>query len=315
MSCIGTLTEHLSGYIDSVLNPLLPTISSYVQDTTHFLRILEDIDNIPPGSLLVTMDVSALYTTIPHDEGVSACKSFLSTNGFSNSFIKEFLCLIDFILKHNNFEFNGSHYLQICGTAMGSKMAPSYAIIFMADLESKLLSNSQLKPLHYYRYIDDIFFIWPHGLDNLNAFFTSCNDFHPSIKFTHSYSDVEIPFLDVMVQVNHDSIATTLYCKPTDTHTYLNFNSSHHVSLKKSIVFSQCIRIKRICSSQFEYDRHVDSLVGYFLENDYPLKLIKDSVLRASRYSRSQLLLYKPKASSSRIHLGLGHSPKTENTI
>ncbi|KAJ8046469.1 hypothetical protein HOLleu_05145 [Holothuria leucospilota] len=39
VSCIGTLTEHLAGYIDRVLNPLLPTINSYVQDTTHFLRI------------------------------------------------------------------------------------------------------------------------------------------------------------------------------------------------------------------------------------------------------------------------------------
>ncbi|KAJ8044656.1 Neuromedin-U receptor 2 [Holothuria leucospilota] len=47
--------------------------SSYIQDTTHFLRILKDVKSLPSNSLLVTMDVSALYTNIPHEEGVLAC--------------------------------------------------------------------------------------------------------------------------------------------------------------------------------------------------------------------------------------------------
>ncbi|XP_033120928.1 uncharacterized protein LOC117120039 [Anneissia japonica] len=34
----GTLTEHISGFVDSILNPLLPFIPSFVQDTTDFLR-------------------------------------------------------------------------------------------------------------------------------------------------------------------------------------------------------------------------------------------------------------------------------------
>ncbi|KAJ8023802.1 hypothetical protein HOLleu_36345 [Holothuria leucospilota] len=84
------------------------------------------------------------------------------------------------------------------------------------------------------------------------------------------FSDKEIPFLDVLVKLHSGSIATTLYCKPTDTHGYLNFNSSHHISLKRSIVFSQCIRIKRICSTKSEYDKHVGNLVEFFLNNDYP---------------------------------------------
>jgi hypothetical protein len=38
------------------------------------------------------------------------------------------------VLK-KNFTFNGDHYIQINGTAMGTKMAPSYANIFMGKLE------------------------------------------------------------------------------------------------------------------------------------------------------------------------------------
>jgi hypothetical protein len=46
------------------------------------------------------------------------------------------------VLKKNNFTFNGDHYLQINGTAMGTKMAPSYANIFMGKLEKQLLESS-----------------------------------------------------------------------------------------------------------------------------------------------------------------------------
>jgi hypothetical protein len=48
------------------------------------------------------------------------------------------------VLKKNNFTFNGDHYLQINGTAMGTNMAPSYANIFMGKLE-KHCSNRLLK--------------------------------------------------------------------------------------------------------------------------------------------------------------------------
>jgi hypothetical protein len=43
--------------------------------------------------------------------------------------------LLTLVLKHSNFTFNGEHFLQINGTAMGTKMAPSFASIFMGKLE------------------------------------------------------------------------------------------------------------------------------------------------------------------------------------
>jgi hypothetical protein len=39
------------------------------------------------------------------------------------------------VLKKNNFILNGDHYLQINGTAMGTKMAPSHANTFMGKFE------------------------------------------------------------------------------------------------------------------------------------------------------------------------------------
>ena len=47
------------------------------------------------------------------------------------------------------------------GTAMGTRMAPNYAIIFMHKIESEILDKTPLKPKFFKRFIDDIFIIWP----------------------------------------------------------------------------------------------------------------------------------------------------------
>ena len=42
--------------------------------------------------------------------------------------------------------FNEEHYLQLQGTAMGTKMAPSYANLFMGHLEPRLIQTNEKKP-------------------------------------------------------------------------------------------------------------------------------------------------------------------------
>ena len=45
-------------------------------------------------------------------------------------------------LAENSFQFNGKNYLQIHGTAMGTKMAVAFANIFMAKVETEILNQS-----------------------------------------------------------------------------------------------------------------------------------------------------------------------------
>ena len=107
---------------------------------------------------------------------------------------------------------------QIRGTTIGTKFAPPYAILFMADLEEKILSASEKKPMIWWRYIDDIFFIWEHGEESLENFLNKLNSFHPTIKFTAEYSKETIYFLDVNIRLVGGGLMTDLFVKPTDTH-------------------------------------------------------------------------------------------------
>ena len=49
---------------------------------------------------------------------------------------------------------------------MGSPLACILANIFMECFESELLSLFPLQPAIWLRYVDDIFIIWPHGMEH-----------------------------------------------------------------------------------------------------------------------------------------------------
>ncbi|XP_063954030.1 uncharacterized protein LOC135153802 [Lytechinus pictus] len=103
------------------------------------------------------------------------------------------------------------HYLQIFGTAMGTRMAPSFACLFMTKLEQQMLDSAPCRPWIWWRYIDDIFFIWTREEDSLHTFIDHINSFHRTIKFTSDFSQQETHFLDVTVQKKPNGITTTLY--------------------------------------------------------------------------------------------------------
>ena len=162
--------------------------------------------------------------------------------------------LIKMILTMNNFQFENSHYLQLHGTALSTKMTPAYANLFMDDLEQKILSQSPLKPLVWWRYIDDVFMIWPHGEEKLSEF-VNLNSSHETIKFTHDVSPSKINFLDVTVLLHNNSIATDLHVKSTDTHKYLLSSSCHPNHIKRSIPYCLALKLRRICSTDDSFKR------------------------------------------------------------
>lgn len=93
--------------------------------------------------------------------------------------------LLHTVLAHNYFQFHDSIYHQVQGTAMGTVTAPSYANLFMAELEERLLDESTTDPIIWKRYIDDILCIWPGTPESLKEFIDHLNEAHPTIKFTY----------------------------------------------------------------------------------------------------------------------------------
>ena len=114
--------------------------------------------------------------------------------------------MAEFVLKNNYFEFNGQVKHQISGTAISTKFAPTYACIFMDEIETKFLETKEFQPLVLFKYIDNVFFIWTHGPDKLVSFMTEFNNYHPNIKFTYESNKESITFLDLDVSLSETFI-------------------------------------------------------------------------------------------------------------
>ena len=301
-----TPTEKISEWVDDQLQPLVKELPSFIQDDNDFLRKIDTINethNLPPDTLLVTWDVKSLYTNIPESGGAAACRHYLHSNGKSINVIEIIMKFICLILNCNNFTFGNASFLQRSGTAMGTRMAPSYANLFMGYLESELLSSSPEKPLVWYRYIDDVFFIWTHGREKYNEFLNFCNNNRFGMVFEtneDSVSSTSVPFLDVRVILENGKLKTDLYSKPTDKFQYLNFASCHPYHQKANLPYSLALRIRRICSSTDDFKRHCKELTVRLRRRGYKLGLIKDGLRKARALSREDLL-YNQQQQQSQI--------------
>ena len=92
-------------------------------------------------------------------------------------------------------------------TAIGTKFAPPYACIFMDVVEAEFLKSQELQPFLWLRCIDDIFFIWTHGEENLTQFLNE--NCHSNLKFTYETSSCT-------VNLKNGAIQKDLYIKPTE---------------------------------------------------------------------------------------------------
>ena len=122
--------------------------------------------------------------TLHNTSGFCALKHWLIENGTPIEKAEFIGVLAKLVLTSNYFTFNGKIYLQKQGTAMGTRMAPNYAIIFMHPVEEEILKNTKLKPRIWQRFIDDIFIVWTHGKETLEEFLNYINQAHETIKFT-----------------------------------------------------------------------------------------------------------------------------------
>ena len=289
---------------------------SYLQDTPDFLRNIEAINNegpLPANAVLVSIDVSALYTNIPQEEGLEALSEALNTKDCDNIPPEFITRLMELVLKHNIFEFDQELYLQTIGTAMGTRSAPSYANIFMARrIDPKIFEVASnfgegVHPIRFLkRFLDDIFIIFTGSLAKLHAFLSEINDIHPSIKFTMNHTMPEnleteetlcacehstsLAFLDTSCSLKNGKIIVDLYRKPTDRNQYLLTSSCHPAHVTSNIPFSLAYRIVRICTEPITRDMRLEELKTLLLARSYKPGIINVAINRAKAIPRTEAL-------------------------
>ena len=254
------------------------------------------------------MDVTSLYTNIPHEEGVTTvCHAYEDFYGdkapIPTKYLREMLYLI---LTENSFQFCGSNYLQTHGTTMGTKMAVAFANIFMARIERQILSQSCIKPLFWKRYIDDVFSLWNTSLDKIESFVKKANNFHSTIKFTAEMSETEITFLDTKVykgvRFDKESILDVqTHYKPTETFQYTNFYLCQPPGVKKGFIKGEALRLLRTNSSQITFERNIRNFQNRLFERGYPAAILRKYLSEVKFADRRTDLQQRNKSARKKI--------------
>ena len=177
LSATGTYNYPLAKWLEEKLKPL--STNAYT---------ISDIFQFSQDHILVSYDVTALFTNVPAHETITILveKAF-SDNWFNDTYdlnltkdqLRE---LLELATTNQLFQLNGTLYEQVEGVAMGSPLGPLLANTFMCSIEEKLEEKNEL-PSFYKRYVDDTLTIMP-DLNEANIFLDKLNSCHRNSKFT-----------------------------------------------------------------------------------------------------------------------------------
>ncbi|KAL5500071.1 hypothetical protein EMCRGX_G011571 [Ephydatia muelleri] len=110
------VTSNISRFLDHWLKQAVRLLPSYISDSTHFIKTIEDI-TFAKDILLCSIDVTNMYTNIPIDEGnraaIRALENLKCQTDMPN--MAALTELLDLITKNNVFEFDGEFYIQTKG--------------------------------------------------------------------------------------------------------------------------------------------------------------------------------------------------------
>lgn len=257
VSDIHSETFHICEFIDFFLKPLATKHQSYVKDTYDFISRIRN-QPVSSESLLVTGDLTALYTNMHIDRSLDVVAKIFAAHPDSSRPDEHLLKLLDICLRFNDFEFANEMFLQIMGTAMGKAFAPNLANLYLLDFDAAIRSGFVVSPQLFFRFIDDVFFVWPASENELHTFREFLNSVIPDITISFTVRHRLIEFLDTIIYKcdsrNSTVLKTRVFFKPTDTHQLLHGRSFHPRHTCRGILKSQLIRFKRLCSTKHEYN-------------------------------------------------------------
>jgi hypothetical protein len=179
ISGCNSITENLNLFVDYHAKHLVPNIPSYLQDTPDLHRHFEELKktDLPSGAFPVSIDVVGLYSNIPLNEGINCFKEALSKRKDQKVSTALLIQLLSLVLSLNIFEFGSLLFQQLIGTAMGTKVAPTFANIFMARMDKTLLDIGKMN-IHFFKRC-------PHHLDRNR---TTISFFHGKNKRFAQYN-------------------------------------------------------------------------------------------------------------------------------
>ena len=272
-------TSRVTAFLEHILQPVSinyckSEVNEYCRDSKQYLQELclckrtlnQNTDHI----YIAAGDVKALYPSVPRNIIKQATTFALTKHSNYNQNTVDIivnlimLCLENVIVQHGN-----KFYKQTKGIVTGDNHSVSLANItlhYIISPISKILNQAII----FKRFIDDIIWI-SIGKKITNNIQTALknvfenNDMELSFRITStSEFGNSLEFLDVQHIIDDKQdcgFYTRDFLKPTSTdRLFLNGKSHHPPHVFKSIVFGECVRLRRLNELDHEYINSLNRL-------------------------------------------------------
>ena len=136
------------------------------------------------------------------------------------------------------------------------------------------------------------------------------NSLYPTIKFELVYSKDSLNVLDLTLHLKDGLISTDIYSKPTDSHLYLPYSSSHPKHCKTSIPYGVALRLKRNCSNEDQLNQRCFEYKMYLKHQGYSSKLVDKQFNKALAIDRNDILKPRVRVKNKVFPLVLDYNPR-----
>ncbi|KAL5251597.1 hypothetical protein ACHWQZ_G017089 [Mnemiopsis leidyi] len=242
-------------------------------------------------------DYKALYDSLKPDLAMEALSVAMNEcrPDWSPEFKVWILKLVDHSFKSSVGQFEGDWYQQLVGVPTGGSLCVQIANIAVYYYMRRVVySDDRLMKniVTLKRYIDDGAGFFDGTKRQFSEFISTVNCRLSNIGLNIDEFNIEDPgtytsFLDIrfMFDDNGD-LQTDLFVKETDSRSYLYFGSTHPNHIYSSIIYSQCLRLRRIINDDQRLSNRIDELKEYFYNSNYPKKMVENISSKVKTFER-----------------------------
>nr|VZI14968.1 unnamed protein product [Spirometra erinaceieuropaei] len=275
---IGSPTYNLAKWLYKHLKLLTHGSRHSINSSHEFLNRIDGL-NVSTDECLLSFDVVALFSSIPHDLAIDCVAQRLQDNpvGIPAQHVIELLKLC----LQNYCKFDNKYYQQVKGSAMGSPISGLLAELVLQRLEHEVFQT--LNPKMWLRYVDDTCVVIKNR--EVERLHQRLNDVFPAIQFTRKEAVGDsLSFLDVKIQrLDDGNLATSVHRKGSDSEIILNYGSNHPAAHKRNCVRTLFHRAYRYCSIDDLLKKELGYLYRLFRSNGYPISFVKNGLRRQAQ--------------------------------
>jgi hypothetical protein len=286
--CHSTVQAPLAKFVSKLLKPIVEKCRYVLKGTKQLAQKLAELKLDPSRKAwIVSGDVVAFYPSIPLDDAIEIVydmyiKFYPDSSEEMRDLVLKSLVLVNAI---NVVEFQGLHYLQTAGLAMGQAPSPDIANLWGAHFEEKLFETHvewANRWAFFGRYIDDCLgIVYAETADQARRYAELLRLDLPGqrrVRIEWEVSEWSTPFLDMRVYIDPASkrVEHSAYQKKLNHKERIPWASHHPKDVKKGTFIGEMARLATLSSKLDAYLDALHDLKSLYMGRGYPEKLVNN---------------------------------------